>query len=67
MTIDGWECTESYVGMEWQTRTARRRHVEFVADSSGLDVTESGLGYEGGSGSYSLPANVLMWLVAIVR
>ncbi len=65
--IDGWECAELWPGETWCMRTAARGQVELQATADGLDLFESNLGYQGGSGSYSVPANVLMWLAQAVR
>lgn len=66
-TIDGWKCIELWPGETWCMRTAARGNVELQATADGLDLDESGLGYEGGIGRYSIPANVLMWLTQAVR
>lgn len=48
-------------------RTASRGNVEIEASDSGIELRESGLGYQGGVGSYGVPANVFMWLAQAVR
>ena len=67
ITIDGWRCTENYPGEPWASREAVRGNVTVTADADGLDLDESWRGYEGGSGRYQVPANVLMWLTQAVR
>ncbi len=67
LMIDGWKCTELYPGTDWVGRYAVRGKEEWSADSSGLELRESSLGYCGGTGSYRLPANVAMWLMQAVR
>lgn len=67
MSIDGWDCDELYPQDPWRIRTARKGNVEWYADSDGLRVDEGGYGYLGASGTYGLPANVVMWLVQAVR
>lgn len=67
LIIDGWKCVE-YLGMgDTMSREATRKRVTWSADESGLDLQETPLGYEGGAGSYGLPANVAMWLMQAVR
>lgn len=66
-TIDGWTCKEFWPGTGYCMREAFRGKVSFTADADGLRVEEESLGYSGCSGSYGLPANVLMWLVQAVR
>ncbi len=66
MTIDGWECEELYSGHEWRMRTAKRGRVYWEADVDGLRVDENA-SIAGAQGSYSLTANVLMWLKEAVR
>jgi hypothetical protein len=67
MLIDGWTCVEHNPGHAWFTREALRGKVSVTADVDGLQVDESWSDYGGGSGRYSVPANVVMWLVAGVR
>jgi len=67
MLIDNWNCVELYPGQPWAMRQAWRGSVTVCVDSDGLSVREGSLGYEGGQGSYDIPANVLMWLVQAVR
>lgn len=65
--ISGWKCIELWPGESWCMRTATRGNVELTADADGLSLDESGLGFEGGTGRYSIPANVLSWLAQAVR
>lgn len=65
--IDGWKCVHDFPGTDWSMRTASRGFVSVEADSDGIRLDESGMGYQGGIGSYSIPANVFMWLAQAVR
>jgi hypothetical protein len=65
--IGNWECAELYSGTDWVMREASTRHVEIQADKDGLDIRENHSPYMGASGSVSIPAEVLLWLTAVVR
>lgn len=65
--IDGWKCEEAYPGTDWAYRTAKRGSVEWCAGDDGLSVSESSHGWIGYTGSYALPANVIVWLMQAVR
>jgi hypothetical protein len=67
VTIDGWKCEEDFPGQDWAMRTAVSGRVSITASADGLELCERCLDYQGGVGSYSLPANVLLWLTAVVR
>ncbi len=67
MTIDGWNCEELFPGTDWAMRSASRGNVEIEATDDGIQLSESYSGYSGASGSYSIPANVFMWLAQGVR
>ena len=66
-TIDGWVCKEHYPGTDWAMREAIRGKVSVEADADGIRIDEGGSGYSGYSGTYSIPANVFMWLAQAVR
>jgi hypothetical protein len=63
--IGQWKCVAEHEGTSWWSRSATRDGVEFCVDADGLDVTERHLGYQGGSGSYGVPAAVLAWLMGL--
>lgn len=67
MRIGSWECEELYPGTDYTMRTAKKGSVEFIADESGISVEEASHGYCGYTGTYGIPANVLMWLAQAVR